>query len=76
MDTDVVGPKENGEDAFPKTEMQIADRKEPRRDPQSSSKGVLFDSYLLKALRLGIAVHVSLSSEPERPASLEIRDRI
>lgn len=49
---DIVRPQEDGQKAFPETQMQIPDGEEPCATPRHSHEGVLLDLNPLRMLAL------------------------
>jgi hypothetical protein len=54
---DVIGPKDNGQDASPETQMQIANGEEPRAAPGQSHEGVLLDLNFLRVFCAVVGCH-------------------
>src|ERR1039458_7905072 len=54
---DVVGPQDDGQDASPETQVQVADGKQPCCEPSHSHKRLLMDLNLLRVCCAGIGRH-------------------
>jgi len=61
VETEKVGPQQECENTFPKSQVQKPDREEPGGCPHGPHEGVLLDTYFLRFLSLSVRLQVTSS---------------